>query len=114
MTVLDEPVTHQSDPSVLDLHLRAITKSSSTGPRTVRKLDPVKLKKDPKALDTWLKNIQDLHFKKPPASVHYSRRMPDIEDLMQVWPEPIEEALKTVHLFTNTRLSYHRLILISL
>jgi intraflagellar transport protein 46 len=99
LSVLDEPETHQSDPSVLDLHLRAITKSTSAGPRTVRSLDAVKLKKEPKLLDNWLKNIKDLHEKKPPASVHYSRRMPDIEDLMQVWPEPIEEALKTVSIF---------------
>lgn len=99
LSVLDEPETHQSDPSVLDLHLRAITKSSSAGPRTVRSLDAVKLKKEPKLLDNWLKNIKDLHEKKPPASVHYSRRMPDIEDLMQVWPDPIEEALKTVSVF---------------
>lgn len=82
---------------MLDLHLRAITKSSSAVPRTVRSLDPLKLKKDPKLLDTWLKNIKDLHEKKPPASVHYSRRMPDIEDLMQVWPEPVEQALNTVY-----------------
>ena len=96
LTVLDEPATHQSDPAVLDLHLRAVTKASSAAPKTVRSLDTLQIKKDPKILDVWLKNVKDLHHKKPPASVHYTRRMPEIEDLMQVWPEPVEEALKTV------------------
>jgi intraflagellar transport protein 46 len=96
MVVLDEPATRQSDPAVLDLHLRAVTKASSATPRVVRNMDALQLKKDPKILDTWLRNVKDLHLKKPPASVHYTRRMPDIEDLMQVWPEPIEEALKSV------------------
>lgn len=98
LTILDEPAVHQSDPSVLDLHLRAVTKASSATPRTIRSLDATQLRRDPKALNAWLKNIKDLHSKKPPASVHYTRRMPDIEDLMQVWPEPVEEALKTVRI----------------
>jgi intraflagellar transport protein 46 len=108
---LDEPAAHQSDPSVLDLHLRAVTKSSSATPRTIRSLDPNQVRKDPKLLDAWLKNIRELHSKKPPASVHYSRRMPDIEDLMQAWPEAVEEALKGVNRFILIyRYNYHLLI----
>ena len=65
--------------------------------RNVRTLDGDLVQKDPKVLESWLKNIKELHSKKPPASVHYKRRMPDIEELMQVWPEEMEEALNKVN-----------------
>jgi len=32
---------------------------------------------------------------KPPPTVHYAKRMPDIEQLMQVWPSDFEEYLKS-------------------
>ena len=39
-----------------------------------------------------------VHRGKPLPSVHYSKPMPDIERLMQVWPSQFEEMLKTVTL----------------
>lgn len=39
-------------------------------------------------------SIQDIHKGKPAATVSYSRRMPDIEALMQEWPPEIETMLK--------------------
>ncbi len=39
-------------------------------------------------------SISDLHRSKPPPSVHYSKAMPDIEVLMQEWPQAFEELLK--------------------
>ena len=35
---------------------------------------------------------------KPPPSVHYSKPMPDIEALMQIWPAQFEELLETAKL----------------
>jgi intraflagellar transport protein 46 len=40
--------------------------------------------------------VQDVHRQKPPPTVHYSKPMPEIEQLMQVWPQDFEEALKEV------------------
>lgn len=39
LTVLDEPTARQSDPSVLELQLRAISKQSTQKAATVKKID---------------------------------------------------------------------------
>ncbi|KAI8609569.1 intraflagellar transport complex B protein 46 C terminal-domain-containing protein, partial [Chytriomyces sp. MP71] len=93
LTILDEPSGKQSDLTVLDLHLRAVTKSIAPVPQVVRSIDSVSLRTNPKPLDYWIRNVKELHAAKPAPSVQYSRRMPGIEDLMQVWPVEIEEAL---------------------
>jgi intraflagellar transport protein 46 len=81
---------------VLDLHLRALTKSIGPVPHSVRSLDAATLRTKPKYLENWIRDVKELHIAKPAPSVHYSKRMPDIEELMQVWPPEIEEALSTV------------------
>ncbi|KAI8851800.1 intraflagellar transport complex B protein 46 C terminal-domain-containing protein [Chytridium lagenaria] len=98
LSVLDEPAGKQSDPTVLDLHLRAVSKSSAPVPQVVRSLDSVSLRSNSKPLENWIRNVKELHTAKPPPSVHYSRRMPDIEDLMQVWSPEVEQALQTINL----------------
>lgn len=92
LSVLDEPAARQSDPSVLDLQLRAISKRSSGKQAVVKKVDS-NTEKSAKSIDKWIKDISDLHRSKPPPSVHYSKPMPDIDSLMQEWPGPIEEIL---------------------
>ena len=92
LTFLDEPAAKQSDPSVLDLQLRAISKRSSQKQALVKKVDNTE--KSAKSIDKWIKDISDLHRSKPPPSVHYSKPMPDIDWLMQEWPPQVEEVLK--------------------
>ncbi|KAG4090331.1 hypothetical protein H8356DRAFT_1352538 [Neocallimastix lanati (nom. inval.)] len=98
LTCIDEPSGKQSDPSVLDLHLRAITKSTVDTELKVRSLNSEDIKEDPKLIDTWTSNIDELHESKPRPNVIYTRRMPDIEDLMQVWPSEIEDELNNIEL----------------
>ncbi|KAJ3199220.1 Intraflagellar transport protein 46 [Entophlyctis luteolus] len=98
LTVLDEPSGKQSDPTVLDLHLRAVTKSIAPVPQVIRSIDSVSLRSNTKPLDSWIRNVKELHAAKPAPTVHYSRRMPDIEELMQVWPPEVEDALATLNL----------------
>ena len=69
LTILDEPAAKQSDPSVLDLQLRAISKRSTQKQALVKKVDNTE--KSSKAIDKWIKDISDLHRSKPPPSVHY-------------------------------------------
>ena len=52
--------------------------------------------KHPKKVAAWIANVQDVHRQKPPPTVQFSKPMPDIEQLMQVWPQEFEEALKEV------------------
>ena len=61
---LDEPASIQSDPTVLTLQLRAVSKSSGAGaPLLVRSIEHAE--KDPKAINNWISSISDLHRHKP-------------------------------------------------
>lgn len=95
LRVLDEPASVQSDPTVLELQLRAISKKQH-GDVAVRSIDNAA--KNPQEIDRWIKSIEDLHRSKHAVEVQYKRNMPDIELLMQEWPAEFEEILKTTNL----------------
>jgi intraflagellar transport protein 46 len=108
LEIVDEPATEQSIPSVLELQLRAISKVAGNVPTTLHSIkDSRGLKKNPKELNAWIKSLQDLHQAKPQQNVKYSRRMPDVEELMQAWPPEIEQAFKRVSAF------YHLFIILN-
>lgn len=91
LEVLDEPCAAQSDPTVLDLQLRSISKTTNSKPMAVKQVTG-----DPnKTVDSWIASISELHREKPPQTVNYSSQMPDIEGLMQVWPPEFEELLNS-------------------
>lgn len=92
-TRLDEPTLNPSDPSILDLQLRSLSKNQDLQPMEVRSIENAE--KCPKEIENWVKRIDDLNRSKPAPTVQYSRRMPDIEQLMQVWPAEFEEYLQT-------------------
>jgi len=101
LTVLDEPATKQSEPAVLDLQLRAASKGgNSVANQQVRSIN-LNFSNAPssqagqKALVQWVQNVHDLHVHKPPDRVEYSKRMPDIEKLMEEWPPSIDVSLST-------------------
>ena len=85
---------------VLDLHLRALSKSNALQKQVIRSLDASTLRKDAKPIEGWINNMKELHGKKPQPSVQYTRRMPDIEELMQVWPQELENAFQNVSFST--------------
>lgn len=98
LTVLDEPCAKQSDPTVLDLQLRNISKTSGIRAMQVRSVKDAD--RNPKAIDAWVDSINDLHRSKPPPNVHYTKSMPDVDHLMQEWPPEIEELLSKLQLPT--------------
>ena len=91
---LDEPAANQSDPSVLDLQLRAVsrTQTSSAKGVTIKKVR-ADTKESSKAIEGWIRDISDLHRVKPPLTVVYARPMPEIDSLMQEWPPAVENLL---------------------
>uniref|UniRef100_A0A7S4W8R2 Intraflagellar transport protein 46 homolog n=1 Tax=Alexandrium monilatum TaxID=311494 RepID=A0A7S4W8R2_9DINO len=91
-TRLDEPTMNPSDPSILDLQLRSLSKNQDLQPMEVRSIENAE--KCPKEIENWIRRIDDLNRSKPAPTVQYSRRMPDIEQLMQVWPAEFEEYLQ--------------------
>ncbi|KAJ8945819.1 hypothetical protein NQ314_009041 [Rhamnusium bicolor] len=95
LKVLDEPASNQSDPALLHLQLRAAsvnpTKKNDTNV-VVKKVENIE--KNAKIIDKWIKDISDLHKSKLSPVVRYSEAMPDLDDLMQEWPEEMENKLK--------------------
>ncbi|XP_046989909.1 intraflagellar transport protein 46 homolog isoform X1 [Schistocerca americana] len=96
--VLDEPCACQSEPAVLHLQLRAVAKQSSGSAVVVKKVENAE--KNSRAIDKWIKDISDLHLSKPPPTVHYTKPMPDIDNLMQEWPAEFEQQLQEIGLPT--------------
>ena len=95
LQVLDEPAAAQSDATVLELQLRAVSKKQH-GDVAIRSIENAA--KNPQEIDRWIRSIEDLHRSKPPPQVNYRKAMPDIDQLMEEWPPEFEELLKTTPL----------------
>jgi intraflagellar transport protein 46 len=93
LIVMDEPTTKGVDKYILEMELAETTKC---------KIDKFNVKsitdaeKKPNEISDWINKINDLQKKKAPTSVEYSKKMPDVESLMQVWPDKEEACLKTI------------------
>nr|Q5DHJ5.1 RecName: Full=Intraflagellar transport protein 46 homolog [Schistosoma japonicum]AAW24711.1 SJCHGC08984 protein [Schistosoma japonicum] len=96
LLVLDEPCANQSDPTVLDLQLRALSKQTTTKQVTVKSLENAE--HQTKAIENWIKSIADLYRTKPPPTVHYTKNMPEISQLMSEWPKSFEESISNMQL----------------
>ncbi|CAK1547461.1 unnamed protein product [Leptosia nina] len=95
LTILDEPSAEQSDSALLHLQLRAISKTSSAKSTLLtKKIEDAE--NNPKAIDRWIKDVSELHMSKPAPTVTYTTKMPDIDSLMEEWPESMEESLNEV------------------
>ena len=91
LKVIDEPAAYQSDPVILELQLRAGIKRSQLGEVSVRSVDSAA--KNPQDIQGWVDSIKETHRIKPPPQVHYRKNMPDIENLMDQWPDDFEAFL---------------------
>jgi intraflagellar transport protein 46 len=98
--VLDEPAAVQSDPTLLNLQLRQLSKDTPGVRMEVVGCIEHADKDRRQRLATWISSIADLHKNKPAAAVHYSRPMPDLEVLMQEWPPELEAMLRSTKLPT--------------
>ncbi|XP_071449928.1 intraflagellar transport protein 46 homolog isoform X2 [Hetaerina americana] len=100
LTVLDEPCAAQSDPALLALKLRAIAKQpigeDTKKSIVVKKIDSSE--NSSKVIESWIKDIGDLHRNKALPTVHYKRPMPEVDALMQEWPAEFEEELKKLEI----------------
>jgi hypothetical protein len=100
LQVLDEPAAVQSDPTLLNLQLRQLSKDTPGVRMEVVGCIEHGDKDRRQRLASWISSIADLHKNKPAAAVHYSRPMPDLEVLMQEWPPELETALRSSKLPT--------------
>ncbi|XP_034936114.1 intraflagellar transport protein 46 homolog [Chelonus insularis] len=94
LVVLDEPCANQSEPAVLHLQLRSQSKSADARKHVViKRIEDAE--KNPKAIDKWIEDINQLHRSKPIPTVRLTQPMPDIDTLLQQWPTDIEDKLKS-------------------
>ncbi|XP_058273805.1 intraflagellar transport protein 46 homolog, partial [Hemibagrus wyckioides] len=98
LVVLDEPCAKQSDPVVLSMGLSENSKQHNVAEVKVKSIESAQ--KNPKAIDDWIDSVSELHRSKPPATVLYTRPMPDTDTLMQEWPPEFEELLGKLNLPT--------------
>eukprot|EP00698_Gefionella_okellyi_P013684 TRINITY_DN3766_c0_g1_i1.p1 TRINITY_DN3766_c0_g1~~TRINITY_DN3766_c0_g1_i1.p1 ORF type:complete len:360 (+),score=77.63 TRINITY_DN3766_c0_g1_i1:52-1131(+) len=96
LIVLDEPAANQSDPTVLDLQLRAFTKQSGLQPMVVRSVENAE--KNPKMISNWIASIEALHRDKPAAGAVNLRPMGAPESQTDEWPSEFEDVLAKVQL----------------
>ena len=94
--VLDEPKLNQSDPAMLEIKLKPKIKRPGTSQPNVRSIENAD--KNPKQITRWISTISDAHRNKPPATVTYTKPMPDPDTLMEVWHSEIEEMLNTMEM----------------
>jgi len=92
LKMLDEPATNQSDATVLDLQLRALSKKSNLKPTHVRSVEDAS--RNPREVHKWVTSIAELHRSKPAPQVHYTRSMPDVDRLMEAWPAAFDSWLE--------------------
>ena len=101
LTVMDEPTTKGVDKYILEMELAENTKC---------KIDKMNVKsipdaeKKPNEISDWINKIGDLQKRKVPTEVNYSKNMPDIKNLMEVWPEKEEQAFKKIE-FPDEKMS---------
>lgn len=101
LKVLDEPSGTQSDPSTLEISLQMASKEATTKskPQNVRSIENAA--SNPKKISNWIQNIEEVHKKKPPPVVTYSKPMPHVNRLMKAWPEEFESQLQQLALPTS-------------
>ena len=101
LTVMDEPTTKGVDKYILEMELAENTKA---------KIDRINVKsiqnaeKKPNEITDWINKVDDLQKRKVPTAVNYSKNMPDIQNLMDVWPDKEEQAYKKVD-FPNEKMN---------
>jgi intraflagellar transport protein 46 len=101
LVVIDEPIIDGVDPYILKLKL--IDESKHKVDRYEVKSIPL-AEKNPKAIQNWIDKVTEMRKDKVSSSVTYSKNMPNIETLMQVWPEKMESSMKEIS-FPDERLA---------
>lgn len=93
LLVIDEPAIPQSNPAVVLLELRATNVHGSSTATVVDSFEDAANR--PEVIDRWIADLKKVHYKKALPTVNYQKPMPDIENLMQVWPQAFEDVLNS-------------------
>lgn len=96
LTVVDEPTIEGVDPNIFNLKL--IYTKKNTGNANFQIASVQNAEKNPRQVQNWIDKIAELHKDKMSSSVPYSKNMPELESLMQIWHEKMEATLNEIKL----------------
>lgn len=82
LVTIDEPKLNQSKRAVLDLMLAEHGKIHRKDYKEVHSIENAH--KNPREITNWVNNVEKIIENRAAPTVAYSRKMPDIDDLMQV------------------------------
>lgn len=99
LKVIDEPIPNGIDPSIFSLELAYKLKLKPSNYK-IKSIEEAE--KHPKKIQNWIEQISNLHKEEIHNYVSYSKPMPNIESLMQIWPENFEEILRELQLPDET------------
>jgi intraflagellar transport protein 46 len=92
LVALDEPSSTQTHPAVVKMQLAQILRVPPPDSAVTSIEDAAN---QPQKIDKWIADMKELQQKKPLPNVIYNGPMPDIESLLQVWPEGFEQFLSS-------------------
>ena len=100
LTVVDEPTIGCSSPQILKMRLREEfgVVGGNEGDGYIGFIEQPH--KNYKALQAFLESYDEVQTNRAAPTMSYSYKMPDLEDLMQVWPDELEKALESLPLPT--------------
>jgi intraflagellar transport protein 46 len=100
LSVLDEPTIGCSNPQILRMQLREKfgVVGGNEGDGYIGFIDSPS--QNQKALTSFLESFDEISRNRAAPTMSYSYKMPDLEDLMQVWPDDMEAALSSLPLPT--------------
>lgn len=94
INMIDEPTIQGIDPSIFSLEISYKLKSKVPSNMLIKTLEQAE--KNPNKIQNWIEQISNLHKEKMSSSVSYTKTMPDIEELMQVFPDKMVNTFREV------------------
>ncbi|KAJ9461022.1 Intraflagellar transport protein 46 [Diplonema papillatum] len=92
LSVLDEPSCNQSNASIVIIQLEYEgTFRKKVAEKNIERIEGAATR--PKSIDSWISSMQKLRQAMPRTQVNYTKPMPDLEMLLQVWPAEFEDLL---------------------
>ena len=98
LNILDEPSIDQTNSQIYKMELRDkfVVNYENNIDGFIGFIE--NLENNQKSLDSFLDSIENIYRNRPPPTMVYTNIMPEIEDLMEPWPEQLEQAFKTLPL----------------
>lgn len=100
LTILDEPTIGCANPQILRMQLRekfnVVNSTSNEGDGYIGFIEEPE--KNPKSLTSFLESYDDISRNRAAPNMVYSYKMPDMEELMEFWPEELEKAFDSLPL----------------